>query len=772
MRKTISKTLFLNKDFITSFDEVSVLDDISLILTVIDNNQYVDLSKQTIELWGLKPDKTVVQQLTDIVVDGNNIIIKLKNSFFTLAGCVNMQLKLTDEDGAITTFSFKFDVKKTIEDSEYTTSTNEIAKITQLTDEVQSMIDLAYDENAILNLQEQITSNDKDIIAINERFDYAESMLPNLIIAPTGGDDTKMIQQAVDTGRNVLSLEKTTYIITQPIRVNNSNQIIDFNYSTIEFTQDQTTPHTSDNASRTNNVGIFDLKNYDELFTKTIETINLENGIFTLSSSDVSDFVVDDFVRLNIQCGEYSNTSLNPKINVLAKIIKIDGNDIHLDYSCSSWDVSETTVKEITRVIPQKNITIKNITINDNTPIRNNFVTSGDVVYPAKDSHYACCGIGISHGVNIKIENIVHTNGMFSTIHSMNCYNCEFTNIITERPRLLGGGEGYCIQNINFHNIQINNIKGYFTRHTLDFSCGGYAIVNNVKSMQSTTSDIQLHGQYEHDIEINNLHGIGGLLKYPYFNAGSGTAFGNASANITFINSDVTLIASKDIEYIRRLSFDNCNVVLHRATNDVYFTNCNIQFKEFIDKPMLYRGGVTSKFCILNCTIEVMDSVEKIAHYDQVEINGGKIINNLTGYADVILEFIDCLEVNFSMVNKIDCGIKITNDSSLYGDRLYKTNILGCNFYCYRYAGIWLNDVVANRHMTVISNNNFVKSSTTTFDTVYCIDLDGEYKKSSNVKLIVMGNNSTSAINNLNLMKNNSNAIYKCINNNGIDDIS
>lgn len=655
-------------------------------------------------------------------------------------------------------------------------------------DDFESNINTKIDnyDDEIADLQKQITSNDNDITNINEDITDIYKRLGTIItgdsdiegatgitgsdgisgilfISPTGGDDTEMIQKAVNTGKHIYSVARATYKVTQPIRVNHSNQIIDFNNSIINFAQDQNKPHTT-GSSRTNDVGVFDLKGYSKSSSTSISSTYLAQGIFTVSST--SGLSLGDFVEIKITSSGYSSSKLTPRIHVLAQVIGFSGNQVYTDYSCSCWKVSNSGT--MTKIIPQKNVIVRNMTINDNTTKRSN---SSDN-YSAENSHYACCGVGIAYATNIVVENIIHNRGMFSTIHSTCCHNCKFRNLTANNPRLTGGGEGYCIQNISFNNIIIENIVGLRTRHTIDFSCGGHASARNITSMFSTTSDIQLHGQYEHDIVIENLHGSSSPFAYPYFNAGSGTDFGNASANITFRNSELAMICSKDIQYTQRLSFENCRVLMHRATGDVYFSNCYIQMQDFGWKTYTRRGGVASKLSILNSTVEIMSTSQCVGQYDQVEIIGGKIINDLGKQVDVILDFYDCLDINIQNVTKLECGIRISNDATTYGNAIRKTNISGCNFYCYRYAGIWLKDDSASRHITTICNNNFVKSSMASDSAnPYCIDFDGQYAKTSDVKFIAIGNNAPHTRHNINgLQDNNKLAYCKCINNIGIAD--
>ena len=143
-------------------------------------------------------------------------------------------------------------------------------------------------------LNERLDSNEQKLNEINNQ-------LSHLIIYPSGEDDTTLIQSAIDTGRNVLAIPNATFTVTEPLRVRNSNQTIDFNSSLIVFNKNQTQPHTTGDA-RTNDVGIFDIKSYKEEFVKNVLTADLNIGEITLE--DVNGLTAGEFVRLYFNCGE------------------------------------------------------------------------------------------------------------------------------------------------------------------------------------------------------------------------------------------------------------------------------------------------------------------------------------------------------------------------------------------------------------------------------------------------------------------------------------
>lgn len=78
------------------------LDSLSLVLTVNDGDEPLDLVDTTIEVYGLRPDGERPKQSVDIQLDGEQLIIQLSNSFNCVRGTNFLEIEVT-KDGEIST---------------------------------------------------------------------------------------------------------------------------------------------------------------------------------------------------------------------------------------------------------------------------------------------------------------------------------------------------------------------------------------------------------------------------------------------------------------------------------------------------------------------------------------------------------------------------------------------------------------------------------------------------------------------------------------------
>ena len=574
---------------------------------------------------------------------------------------------------------------------------------------------------------------------INDRIEDLEA--DNVITKASGRDDTAELQAILDSGKNIISLPGQKYHTSQPLYIKKDNQFIDMNGSTVVFSQNQTVPHSTV-SSRTNHIGVFNIRSTDYGVSHTVTAANMEDGVLTLDS--IGGINIGDWIQIDLGCYDtvYNEAWLSPTWSTVSKVLNVNAyeNKIHIEYSCEQWIIPEGDITGTARIVkPKMNCSVKNVIINDVTPIRNGHVTSSSNVYPAADSHYACAGIGIANAVYCNIENVVHNNGMFSTIHATWVSHSTFKNIQTYTPRLLAGGEGYNTQCIDCFDMDLIQLKGYKTRHTIDTSGGGYLRYNNIQSVQSPTSDVQFHGKYEHDIVITGLRGDGQGNYLPYVNAGSGTDFGNASANVTFRDSEFVFISSMATNFIKDLLIDNCKVTLHRATGQVRITNSTVTLYEFSLKVPVTRGQATYME-LDNCKVWLQDTNQTIGLYGRLSITGCDIEITTKTNSELGLWIANCSDVVLSG-NRINACIWLSNDDAKYGARYTAYSITGNIIACFRYGGLFFKDYSASNVVATISGNTFYKSRKYTGSSQpYSIDFDGNSKSDSNLKVVITGN--------------------------------
>ena len=563
----------------------------------------------------------------------------------------------------------------------------------------------------------------------------------NVIVKASGEDDTEALQAILDLGKNIISLPGQEYHTSQPLYIKKDNQFIDMNGSTIIFSQDQNNPHTT-GSSRTNHIGVFNIRSTDYGVSHNVTAANMEDGVLTLDS--LQGINIGDWIQIDLGCYDtvYNEAWLSPTWSTVSKVLNVNTseNKIHIEYSCEQWIIPEGDITGTARIVkPKMNCSVKNVIINDITPIRNGHVTSGSIVYPAADSHYACAGIGIANAVYCNIENVVHNNGMFSTIHATWVSHSTFKNIQTYTPRLLGGGEGYNTQCIDCFDMDLIQLKGYKTRHTIDASGGGYLRYNNIQSVQSPTSDVQFHGKYEHDIVITGLRGDGQGNYLPYVNAGSGTEFGNASANVTFRDSEFVFISSMATNFIKDLLIDNCKVTMHRATGQVRISNSTVTLDDFILKIPVTRGQATYME-LDNSKVWLKDTNQTIGLYGRLSITGCDIEITTKTDSELGLWIANCSDVVLSG-NRINACIWLSNDDAKYGARYTAYSITGNIIACFRYGGLFFKDYSKSNVVATISGNTFYKSRKYTGSSQpYSIDFDGNSKSDSNLKVVITGN--------------------------------
>lgn len=580
-------------------------------------------------------------------------------------------------------------------------------------------------------------------------------------IHSNGKDMTADFQRILDSGESIISKPNEVYYLSKPIYIKYDGQGIDLNGSTVIFNHNQKEPHSS--GSRTNNIGVFNLRRPEVLMEKVVSSADIKNGVLTLT--DTVNLKIGDYAKLDIGCygtvfhAEY----LSPQHRALVQIKNINGNLVHLDYSCDSYNIPPDDYNgKIQIVNPLKGCFIRNVHIIDETPIRNghNGNQSQDV-YPAEDSHYACGGIGIGCATGCVIENITHEYGLFSTIYNAYASHSIIRNIKTISPRLRAGGEGYTIQNLASFNIHIQGLKGYKTRHTVDISGGGYYFIKDVESIQSYTSDLQFHGQYEHNIYIDGFRGDGSDYIYPYFNAGSGTEFGQASADVKITNSQLALISSMETNYIQNLIYDNCHLRMHRLTNQVKCVNCIIELSEMTAKIPKKRGQKTYA-TFDNCLI-TLTANNTIALYDYLSFNQCQIKNTTKTDSEIGIWIAQCGQTHLNH-NFIDCCLWFSNDDAKYGARQTNHFITHNLIYCYRYGGLYFKDYSASHVQATIMGNQFFKSDnfTRTDYTPYWLDIDGNLKTDTVGKFVIVGNinngcqeNSSSLSTNITVAKSN-----------------
>ena len=598
---------------------------------------------------------------------------------------------------------------------------------------------VSIENEASYSIPELLCELDHDVTNLQYQMSQINLLTIGYNLESTNEDMTQTFQGMLDKGDNIVSKPNQTYYLSKPIYLKNDNQVVDLKGSKVIFSHSQTTPHSS--GGRTNHIGVFNLRKPEVLMEKTVTSADIKNGILTLENT--TNLEIGDYAKLDIGCYNtvYHEEYLSPQHRALVQIKNIDGNNVHLDYSCDSYHIPPVDYTGKLQIVkPLKGCCIRNIHIIDETPLRNGHEgNQSQIVYPAEDSHYACGGIGIECASGCVIENIKHDYGLFNTVYNSYCSHSIIRNIETTSPRLIAGGEGYTIQNLASFNIHIQGLKGYKTRHTVDISGGGYYFIKDVESIQSYTSDLQFHGQYEHNIYIDGFRGNGSDYQFPYFNAGSGVDFGQASADVKISNSQLKLISSMHLNYIQNLIYDNCHLCILRLTNQVKCVNCQIILTDMAIKVPIKRGQKTYAM-FENCDI-TLSANNYIALYDYLSFNHCQFKNTTETTGEIGILVTQCGQTHFNH-NFIDCCLWFSNDDATYGIRQTNHFISNNLIYCYRYGGLYFKDESASHVQASIIGNQFFKSSNYTREDYnpYWLDIDGHLTSDTVGKFVIIGN--------------------------------
>lgn len=372
------------------------------------------------------------------------------------------------------------------------------------------------------------------------------------------------------------------------------------------------------------------------------------NVVVTVDS--VSYFSEGDFVRIDLCTGHNASKTdkLYPELNVMAKVLKIDGLNITLDFEISAFDYSvaswtnsgshetvngtyESTYPptiagaRLYKVTPIKNVTIKNLIIQDSQAY-----TSGTT-----DVNTCMCGISCLYAYNFNIENVQATGTKFPVVIARWCHSYNIYDIFTKNPADTIAGMGYAVQNVWSMYATCKRIKGSKMRHTVDWS----GVINGVCEdcydfNNSIDSGIAFHGMCEYNIRVVNCNARD-------FSFGHGiTYFSCMMDSITLENCKGDISLGEIVNYLNNFIFRN-----HTGKVRYYFNLFNsIIEKSNLDfstpDPTIISNGVTTfggtRRSTSTKTVKILDSIlnYKIVDfkwYDSVEHIGCKIF-----FSDVI----------------------------------------------------------------------------------------------------------------------------------------
>ncbi|WP_264448924.1 glycoside hydrolase family 55 protein [Bacillus cereus] len=519
-------------------------------------------------------------------------------------------------------------------------------------------------------------------------------------------DDTKVIQNAAADlpGKGTLKFPLSTFLLTKPIDIHVSDVEIDGSGSTIIW--NGTTP--LGNANRL--IGMFNIKGSITTDKKLITSFDLKDkknlywatrgGAITLN--DVSNLAIGDYVAVEIQTGGYNPNLLNTKVSILTKILNISLNTVYVEYVNPFPFPAQMTAGTLTKVNVVQNVKVKNFAIIDNTALKPGWVSTPFTSYPDADRTNIVSGISLQYAENCTVENVSGTNTKFPLVMANYTCRSKAININLEKPALIGGGEGYAVQFNSSLYCEATKCYGVSARHVVDFTASAFSNAKDIKGFDITTSTIQMHGAYEHDITFEDVIGKIGVV--------SGQTFGNANMNITFNRCSGTTISGLGFTVGYRL--EKCNFEIDNVFTNAMFIDCDILWSSDLYESPDKRGYAIDSKIEIRGGLLTFDSSQDyciIKDYDYIVINNGCNIK-FVGITDgsVAGKNVDFENVkNFKVYKSVIDGVKLRPRGSY---RTMEFSIDDNEIIC-KYAG----PSISTKHLTnavligTITNNTFTK---------------------------------------------------------------
>lgn len=228
MKKFISASINLNTSNHMNIGEVKQLDDVELDLSIYSNGVAAPLDGQIISLFVRRANNTIVQQVEGITPTGSKLKIKCKNSCFAVKGSAELELRLVDSTGGMSTSFFYVEVKESIgcsEDIEISKNEYEI-------------LDKVNKDEVIRQSNEETRKNNENTRQSNEakrQVKYEEIKGISSDIFKSSGSETKLVTPT-DWVNNTDSNSSAKYMYDIVHALKSTDVILDIYSSTSNMT--------------------------------------------------------------------------------------------------------------------------------------------------------------------------------------------------------------------------------------------------------------------------------------------------------------------------------------------------------------------------------------------------------------------------------------------------------------------------------------------------------------------------------------------------------
>jgi hypothetical protein len=434
-------------------------------------------------------------------------------------------------------------------------------------------------------------------------------------------------------------------LLNTPVYINKDNLEIDFNHCQIKWGNANNLGSDAQNRL----LGVFNLSKAAETVIGTPTScvpkiVNNDGSNGTVHSgryyakvtmpSAPTGVSVGDWIRVAMTVsGTQVASALIPYFNVVAKCVKINGNDIYFDYfNPFNFNGATYSFARVYKITPRHNVKIKNVNFYDiNTW---DYKIDDDSTIPVDTLQRTISLIYASGCVDCEFENIYANNTTNPVISLQMSAYCKVNNLEVDRPAITSPGRGYGIQVGASTQIEIDGVHGNYARHCVDFDNCSFVDVKHVNGRYMYATSFMTHGEYDHDITFERCEGSAS------FNAG--ISFGAATKNMTFRNcfinefevgyspdlkfyeSEVTILPTVESstypDYWNRAEFHDCKVsmvggnwkAINRTGDDtrtfLKFFNCEVSYLNWDTSGATLRPSFLNFDDVLFDTCEIKDA--------------------------------------------------------------------------------------------------------------------------------------------------------------------
>lgn len=312
--------------------------------------------------------------------------------------------------------------------------------------------------------------------------------------------------------------------------------------------------------------------------------------------------------------GSYYVVTTNPTaakfadhiVDKMARVAYIDAaaKTVDLDFIVG-FDMPEGLDVSFTEIVPMRDVTVKNLTIEYTRAYQSPNGTD-------LDKQQAHSGIAFRYAVNCQTENFEYVRNPKQAVHHTYTIGCAARAITMTDPIETNSG-GYCVQFERSHSGHVVDLLSWRERHVLDVTASSNIRAEKCRAYRTANASFTTHGAYEHDLTYDSCEGHFQL-------AGSGPDFGQCTRGVTVRNhtgSILNIQFASDVSITDSvfLSLANLNadgLVLKNVDfkkDMVFVQNSNIGTREnIVENCRLWFGGVpafagvTTKVTFRNCS--------------------------------------------------------------------------------------------------------------------------------------------------------------------------